>query len=231
MPFNLESKFGIQNGEDSLKLYSNLAFKLKDLTTHYTIKQEDTFFKTINNDTSKRVKLRRCFNDDRDAELISYDRPTVKGEKTSESCIVKVGSYSLMVQVLSSIAKLYGVLRKTREVFKIQYGSRKEEPKKQARIHIDNVEKLGNFIEFEVIYDGSEGGKKEASQTLSYLIDFFSLSSRDEVECSYFELLEKEKCEKPKDSTSSEVDSQFLEKLEHTYIQKNTTPDEKEEKI
>lgn len=64
---------------------------------------------------------------------------------------------------------------------------------KNARIHIDNVSGLGNFIEFEVIYSGDE---KQSEDLMKFLINKFALKQEDFIKVSYSDLLLQKQNEK-----------------------------------
>ena len=57
------------------------------------------------------------------------------------------------------------------------------------RIHIDKVKGLGNFIEFEVIYNSFESAKK----IMDDLINYFELVETGFIKGSYSDLLLKKK--------------------------------------
>jgi adenylate cyclase len=105
-----------------------------------TLVQDDTFFNCLNG----RLKL-RAFNADK-GELIFYQRPNETGPKESTYSIVETCSPDLMREVLTSAYGQVGRLRKTRTLFLSG----------RTRIHLDQVEGLGDFIELEVVLSSNE---------------------------------------------------------------------------
>ena len=62
---------------------------------------------------------------------------------------------------------------------------------KNARIHIDTVKGLGNFIEFEVVDNGGD-----VVGLMDFLIDKFSLRDAEFVRVSYSDLLKQNQVNK-----------------------------------
>ncbi|XP_039301066.1 uncharacterized protein LOC111049768, partial [Nilaparvata lugens] len=97
------------------------------------IKQEDFFF----NAKEGRLKLRKF--EGGAAELIFYDRPNMEGPKLSEYEKCSVSDGSKLQAVLSRALGVSGEVRKYRHLFLVG----------QTRIHVDQVENLGSFMELE----------------------------------------------------------------------------------
>ena len=97
--------------------------------------QEDVFFRV----PSGRVKL-RSFPDGR-GELIAYNRPDASGPVTSDYHILRTDNPSGVRGFLSEILGVRGVVRKRRLLYRIG----------QTRVHVDDVESLGAFLELEVV--------------------------------------------------------------------------------
>ena len=53
------------------------------------------------------------------------------------------------------------------------------------RIHLDKVENLGEFLEFEIVYDNYEQAKKQ----MKFLINYFKLNRNNFINNSYSDLL------------------------------------------
>lgn len=75
------------------------------------------------------------------AELIAYSRPDAAGARTSEYLRVAVADPGALHAVLSAACGAGAPLRKRRLLFLTG----------QTRIHLDEVEGLGQFIELEVV--------------------------------------------------------------------------------
>ena len=106
--------------------------------------QDDTFFKC---DTG-RLKL-RTFSSER-AELIYYQRPDSAGPKESFYGISPTSSPETLRQALSLAYGVAGRVRKHRMLFMVG----------RTRIHLDQVDGLGDFLELEVVL--AEGEPKTA---------------------------------------------------------------------
>ena len=137
-----------------------------------TIHQTDVFFDCDNG----RLKL-RVFSPDR-GELIFYRRPDQTGPKTSEYYISTTDQPDQLHQVLSKAYGEHATIKKTRELFLIE----------RTRVHLDDVEGLGTFLEFEVVLDDTESdeqGRAEASD----LMNQFELTSEMLIDCAYVDLM------------------------------------------
>lgn len=99
------------------------------------ISQEDTFFNTPNG----RLKL-RVQEPDRGV-LIYYDRPDQDGPKRSDYHLAETRDPTSLKVTLSLALGVRGVVRKTRYLYMSG----------QTRIHLDEVEGLGYFMELEVV--------------------------------------------------------------------------------
>ena len=97
--------------------------------------QRDTFFQVPRG----RLKLRE--NAERCAELIYYERPDQLGPKTSTYTRTPVEDPRTMQELLDKLLGRAAVVAKRREVFWIN----------SSRVHLDNVEGLGSFVELEVV--------------------------------------------------------------------------------
>ena len=80
-------------------------------------------------------------------ELISYFRPDTSGPKISRYTRVKVENSTALKEVLAFTLVIRGVVRKRRRLFMVG----------QARIHLDKVDGLGEFLEIEVVLNENQG--------------------------------------------------------------------------
>uniref|UniRef100_A0A915E5J7 CYTH domain-containing protein n=1 Tax=Ditylenchus dipsaci TaxID=166011 RepID=A0A915E5J7_9BILA len=140
MPRNVEMKAKIGDLEALLKTAQQLCNGAEPEVLH----QHDTFF----NATNGRLKIRE-FADlaTQKSEIIFYDRPDSKEAKISDFLKVNVENAGLLKQVLDMAIGTKGELKKKRSLF--IYG--------QTRIHVDEVEGLGNFVELEVCLNDEQG--------------------------------------------------------------------------
>ncbi len=137
------------------------------------INQRDTFFAC----PEGRLKLRE-FADGR-GELIFYRRPDQAGPKVSDYALAPVEDARALLAVLEAALPVRGVVAKRRSL--LMCG--------RTRIHLDEVEGLGSFLELEVVLRGDEAatdGEAEARR----LLDALGIPARDLVEGAYLDLLE-----------------------------------------
>jgi len=148
-----------------------LALDLTNLPAEHLI-QEDTFF----NVPTGRLKLRNIVG--RAAELIHYDRSDSLGPKESRYNVCRLDNPEQLKKVLANALGVRGVIRKKRTVSFVG----------QTRIHLDQVEGLGEFIELEVILDGGQDipyGAAVAEGLMSQL----EIEKRDLIAAAYVDLL------------------------------------------
>lgn len=136
------------------------------------ISQDDTFFVC----PSGRLKL-RVFSPT-NGELIFYQRPDSAGPKESQYSIVATSEPDSLRDLLSLCLGQAGRVRKNRTLFLAG----------RTRIHLDQVEGLGDFIELEVVLNDGEStnaGMKVAADLLTRL----GIPNESLVECAYVDLL------------------------------------------
>jgi len=135
--------------------------------------QEDTFFHT----PEGRLKL-RTFPDGR-GELIFYRRPDEAGPKTSEYFVYRTREPASLHDLLARACGVRAVVRKRRTLYLSG----------PARIHLDEVEGLGSFLEIEVVLgDGVPSGQGEA--VAAQLLERLGVPAGDLVAGAYVDLLE-----------------------------------------
>jgi adenylate cyclase, class 2 len=134
------------------------------------LRQTDTYFRIRRG----RLKLREINSDQ--FELIYYQRKNLKGTRHSDFLVVPLKSVQPMNDVCKGVFGVKAIVKKKRSLFLY----------KNARIHIDSVEGLGTFIEFEVIVNR---GRKQAARLMSFLISEFQIEKRAMIGESYCDLL------------------------------------------
>ncbi len=133
--------------------------------------QVDTYF----NVPDGRLKLRE---EGSTGELIYYRRPDAPGPSRSDYIIVPVGSPADVRGVLEAALGVRCMVRKQRAVYLHE----------NVRIHLDEVEGLGFFLEFEAVMP--EGSPDEEGESLLLsLMRAFGLEQDDLVDCSYCDLM------------------------------------------
>jgi predicted adenylyl cyclase CyaB len=135
--------------------------------------QTDTFF----NIPVGRLKLRQF--GEGSGELIYYERPDAVGPKVSNYFRAPSADPASLRDVLAHAFGVRATVSKRRAVFLLG----------QTRIHLDDVDGLGSFIEFEVVlHDGQSVADGERIATS--LMDALSVLSADLVPHAYVDLLE-----------------------------------------
>ena len=169
MPANIEIKARVSNLQD-LKAR---AAALSD-TPLQVIPQEDTFFHV----PKGRLKLRLLAADR--AQLVYYERPDQDGPKRSNYHIFETSNPDSLKETLTLAVGVRGVVRKTRYLYLAG----------QTRIHLDDVEGLGQFMELEVVLqDGQSDAEGQA--IARDLMSRLGIKTQDLLEGAYMDLIEK----------------------------------------
>ena len=137
------------------------------------ILQEDTFF----NCRKGRLKLRKF--SDSDGELIYYDRENSSEPTECTYTIVKISEPDAVSKVLGESLGVRGVVQKRRTLFTTG----------QTRIHLDDVEGLGKFIELEVVLSPEQSMSEGRSITIS-LMEKLGISEADLIDCAYIDMID-----------------------------------------
>jgi len=138
-----------------------------------TLDQVDTYFRSSD---GNRLKLRQI-NDDR-AELIRYERPNHAAARSSRYSVDPVTDVDKTVSSLSQTQGVLCIVRKHRDLFLWQ----------NVRIHLDTVEDLGSFIEFEGVVS-AEADAQQSRQRVDQLVIDFEIRPSDQIAVSYSDLL------------------------------------------
>lgn len=132
--------------------------------------QRDTYFRVEHG----RLKLRE---QNGAAELIPYERDEDGGDRVSRYRVIPVTAPTTELRALLWRHGLRGVVDKRRHLWLYQ----------NARIHLDSVEELGAFIEFEIVDPASAD---DARRLLAYLMSALGLEMGQGIAGSYIDLLE-----------------------------------------
>ena len=168
MPTNIEIKAEVK---DTKKLRA-LIEKLSEVPGT-GISQEDTFFHT----TRGRLKLRTLSPEH--GELIYYERDDVSGPKRSNYLVYTTSDPNSLKATLSASLGIRGVVRKQRSLYQVG----------QTRIHLDEVEGLGTFLELEVVLNPGQSEEKGAT-IAAELMAQLGIPESDLLEVAYIDLLE-----------------------------------------
>jgi predicted adenylyl cyclase CyaB len=169
MPANIEIKARVR---DMAGLRAR-AEALSD-TPVQVIPQEDTFFHT----PKGRLKLRQLQPDQ--AQLVYYERPDQDGPKRSNYFIYATSDPQGLLTTLTMALGVRGVVRKTRYLYLCG----------QTRIHLDDVEGLGQFMELEVVLQEGQSDA-EGQSVAEELMARLGVQKEDLLEGAYMDLLEK----------------------------------------
>ena len=171
MPANIEIKAFLKNRNAALATAARLADSGPEV-----IHQEDIFFPC----DGARLKL-RIFDTDHDpeyGELIRYERDDLAEVRRSRYSIARTSDPGTLLEILRRTLGVTGTVKKTRTLYLVG----------QTRIHIDQVEGLGDFLELEVVLrkdQTEESGKHIANRLLSQ----FGIDSPDLIAEAYIDLL------------------------------------------
>jgi len=169
MPLNIEIKARARNFEEIRRRAESLSD-----TSVEVIPQEDIFFNT----EKGRLKLRVLARDH--GQLIHYMRLDQEGPKRSEYHIYETSDPENLKRVLEHAYGIRGLVKKTRYLYLAG----------QTRVHLDDVEGLGQFIELEVVME--EGQSDTEGQSIAEdLMSRLGVERGDLLEGAYMDLLEK----------------------------------------
>ena len=136
-----------------------------------SLEQADTFFAA----SDGRLKLRDFGNGS--GELIAYRRPDSLHVRGSDYHIYPTADPERLAGVLREALGVPGRVRKRRHLFLLEH----------TRIHLDEVEGLGSFVELETVL--SSQSEEEARAELQRIAAALELRPEDRVAVSYVDLL------------------------------------------
>jgi len=169
LPSNIEIKARARNFDEIRLRAESLSS-----TPVETIPQEDIFFNTP---PQGRLKL-RVLSGDR-GQLIYYTRPNQEGPKRSDYHIFFTADPSNLKHVLELAYGIRGIVRKTRYLYLVG----------QTRVHLDDVDGLGQFMELEVVM--REGQSDAEGQSIAEdLMARLGIERSDLLEGAYMDLFE-----------------------------------------
>ncbi len=164
---NIELKARLTDLEAARELARSIATKELGLQ-----EQTDTYFRCPNG----RLKLRQI--EHTHAQLVWYARPDEQGPKASDYRLVPVANPETLKAALSDAYGIWCVVRKRREIYLCD----------NVRIHLDDVEGLGTFLEFEAVL-GPEVDDALGHSQLADLRQRFLIQDADLLAVSYSDLL------------------------------------------
>lgn len=169
MAANIEIKARVRNFTD----IKSRAERLSD-TPVEVIPQQDIFFHV----PQGRLKLRILASDN--AQLIYYTRPDQEGPKRSDYHIAYTTDPDNLKRVLELSYGIRGEVKKTRYLYLVG----------QTRVHLDDVDGLGHFMELEVVMR-DEQSDAEGQAIAEDLMASLGVERSDLLEGAYMDMLEK----------------------------------------
>jgi predicted adenylyl cyclase CyaB len=168
MPSNIEIKARVRDFDEIRQRAERLSN-----TPLQIIHQEDTFFNT----EKGRLKLRVFAPDG--AQLIYYMRSDQQGPKRSDYHIFETPNPKNLRRVLELAYGIRGVVKKTRYLYMVG----------QTRVHLDDVEGLGQFMELEVVMQAGQSDA-EGQAIAEGLMTRLGVEKTDLREGAYMDLIE-----------------------------------------
>ncbi len=168
MPANIEIKAHVHD----FVAFQSRAAALSDGSVE-VIPQEDTFFQV----PTGRLKL-RLLSPER-GQLVYYHRPDREGPKRSDYILSATSEPDTLKAALGAALGVRGVVRKVRYLYLVG----------QTRVHLDDVQGLGHFMELEVVLREGQGDA-EGQAIAEDLMKRLGVRTGDLVEGAYMDLLE-----------------------------------------
>lgn len=165
MPQNLEVKARVKSISFAQALTRSI-----HATFIECLNQVDTYFCVEHG----RLKLRET-NQQR-CELIYYDRPETTNHRLSHFMIYPCQNASSLKDLLGKALGVRNIVTKTRLLYMYDV----------TRIHLDDVQYLGSFLEFETPYEGSH---EKARNVTDFLLARFEVQEADFIKSSYVDLM------------------------------------------
>lgn len=110
--------------------------------------------------------------------MVQYSRPDVTGPKLSQFNVLEVDEPELLHKMLEASAGVLGEVKKKRYLFLHE----------QTRVHLDNVEGLGQFLEFEVCLR-PEQTVEEGTIIANKMMEIFVIEKDDLMAGAYLDEL------------------------------------------
>ncbi len=163
MALNLELKTRVDNHKAIKHILKSIG-----ATFERILDQKDIYYKV----ESGLLKLRI---ENGNYSLIKYNREEEKSDRWSNYYVVKMEGAETE-PLLSSLFPIETEVLKKRELYLY----------KDTRIHIDTVEKLGNFIELETVVHGE---REYAKELFDEVVKLLNLELSDQIRSSYRDLI------------------------------------------
>ncbi|MDR3665408.1 MAG: class IV adenylate cyclase [Ignavibacteriaceae bacterium] len=162
MPINLEIKIQMDSHESALTVLNNLSAEYVKV-----INQKDIYYSLPGSLLKLRVE-------DEVESLIKYNRDEVNDRFSNYNVIYMKSTGT--EQFFNSIFTVEAVVIKKRILY--MYNN--------TRIHLDTVQGLGTFMEFETLV---LNGLDDARERFNFLIKKFNIDTTKQIKCSYRDLI------------------------------------------
>lgn len=136
------------------------------------LEQEDIFYRVAGGRLKLRIENGR-------AELIYYVRPNEEGPRESEYMVLPVQDAGVARRLLAQMHGERGIVRKKRWLYLAG----------QTRIHLDRVDRLGDFLELEVVLRHGQG-LEEGALIARDLMKRLGVEEGELIDRAYVDLLE-----------------------------------------
>jgi predicted adenylyl cyclase CyaB len=167
MPRNIEVKAKLLDRRSIEKRVAGMADSGPE-----EIRQRDVFFHT------RRGRLKLRIFDARHGELIYYDRPDRRGPKLSTYVRVPTKCPAAIQAALASACGVRGIVKKRRRVYLVG----------NTRIHLDEVEGLGAFLELEVVLSARQSPRR-GRNVAERLMNRLGIGRKSLIDCAYLDLI------------------------------------------
>ena len=137
-------------------------------------RQTDTYFAL----GERRLKLREVEGSEA-AQLVYDERPDRAGARESEVLLYVVPEAATLKEMLTRTLGVQVVVRKRREIYRHE----------GVQLHLDEVEGLGRFLEFEMALENAADAIERGHATLAAMRRLFDIPDEDLVASSYSDLL------------------------------------------
>ncbi len=166
---NVEIKAGVADGDRIRAVAEEIADSGPEL-----IEQDDTFFNCVKG----RLKLRKL--DESHGELIHYSRPDACDPTACDYAIFRTSEPEMLCEMLGEALGVRGEVRKRRTLYMCG----------QTRIHLDEVEGLGEFVELEVVLT-DEQSIADGTAIAASLMEKLGISEEDLLDVAYVDMIER----------------------------------------
>jgi predicted adenylyl cyclase CyaB len=144
-------------------------------TREWSLRQVDTYFVAPRGRLKLREQEGRAV-----AELIAYDRPNEAAVRASDYQLVAVPDPAALKSALARALGIRVVVAKQRTLWMWH----------NVRIHLDRVESLGTFLEFEAVLASPDEPDGPSRERLDQLTRVLRIRDEDRIAVSYSDLLE-----------------------------------------